>query len=120
MAARVRIRGDVELKRKLLRLPGRVQEGAKLAVKEERHEIAENLKMRAPVLSGQLRESIRERTARRGMSGRVAITADHAEYVIYGTSKQEANDFVTPEMLIAEKRFPERARKIIRAQFRNG
>jgi hypothetical protein len=115
---KIRIKGAEVLDAKLRRMPAAFESGSREAVREEVHETAEDLRREAPVLSGNLRDTIREQVAKKGLTGSARITAKYAEFVIHGTSKQEANDFVTPVSLAAERRFPDRLRAAVRAQIK--
>jgi HK97 gp10 family phage protein len=112
---KVRIRGLEELDAKLARLPENVRAGARRAVDDEVDETQEDLQRGAPVLSGNLRDSIKKRLAKKALSGTVAITAKYAEFVIRGTEDTPANDFVTPVVELTRKRFPDRLRAEVRA-----
>lgn len=118
--AKVRIKGEAELYAKLKALPAKIAEVERRTVKAEVNETAQDLRRAAPVLSGDLRDSIQEETvkAKSGAAGRVAITARHAEFVIHGTSDTPANDFVTPVVQRAEDRFPKRLREEVQAELK--
>ncbi len=115
---KVRIVGADELDRKLQRMPEQVREGARRAVREEVDETADDLRRDAPVLTGNLRDSIKKRIAKKTLSGTVAITAKYAEFVIRGTEDTPANDFVTPVTEDTRRRFPDRLREAVRAEMR--
>lgn len=114
--AKVRIKGADVLSKKLRALPEEIRRGAKVAVKAETHETAQDLRRDAPVLSGELRKSIQEERTKGGLSGRVVITAEHADEVIYGTSSMEARDFVTPVANKVRERFPDRVRDAVKKE----
>lgn len=113
---KVRIFGAEELDRKLQRMPEQMREGAREAIADEVAETREDLWQAAPVLSGNLRESIKERLAKKALSGTVAITAKYAEYVVRGTEDTRANDFVTPVVEDVRRRFPDRLRAAVELQ----
>jgi len=115
---KVRIKGADVLDKKLRRLPEVVEAAAKKATKDETHETAQDLRRLAPVLSGDLRKSIQEEIAKKGMVGRAAITADYAKFVIHGTSDTPANDFMTPVEASVRRRFPDRLRDAVRAKLK--
>ncbi len=108
MAKTIQIRGAEELTRKLKRLPGALEAASRRAVKGEVDEATEDLRADAPVLSGDLRDSVQGEIDKNGLGGRAVITAAHAEFVIHGTTKQPANDFVTPVENQIRRRFPNR------------
>lgn len=112
---KVRIVGADELDRKLRALPENIRAGARRAVDGEVDEVREDLHRDAPVLSGNLRDSIKSRLAKRALAGAVAITAKYAEYVVRGTEDTPANDFVTPVTEESRRRFPDRLRDEVRA-----
>jgi HK97 gp10 family phage protein len=106
--AKVQIKGLAELGRKLKALPEVVERAARAAVKEEVGEAADDLRRFAPVKSGELRRSVQEEIAKKGLSGTAAVTARHAEFVVHGTSDTPANDFVTPVVNAVRRRFDDR------------
>jgi HK97 gp10 family phage protein len=112
---KVRIVGADELDRKLRALPENIRAGARRAVDGEVDEVREDLRRDAPVLSGNLRDSIKSRLAKKALAGTVAITAKYAEYVVRGTEDTPANDFVTPVTEESRRRFPDRLRDEVRA-----
>lgn len=116
--AKIRIKGEAELYRKLKHLPELVDKANRRAVKGQTHETAQDLRRHAPVLTGELRDSIQEELLNRGLTGRAAVTARHAEFVIHGTSDTPANDFVTPVIVRTERQFPDRLRDEIRAELK--
>lgn len=112
---KVRIIGAKELDVKISRLPENIRAGGRRAVEAEVDETKEDLQREAPVLSGNLRDTIRKRLAKKTLSGTVAITAKYAEFVIRGTEDTPANDFVTPVVELTRTRFPDRLRAEVRA-----
>lgn len=115
---RVRIKGDAELMRKLRRLPEAVERVARKAVKDETHDAAEDLRRDAPVLTGDLKESIQEESLKKGMTGRAAITDPAVQEIVHGTSDTPAHDFVTSNIERVRKRFPQRVKDEVRAELR--
>lgn len=111
---KVRIVGAEELDRKLAALPENIRAGGVRAVKAEVSEVHEDLADAAPVKTGNMRDTIRERLSKKALSGSVAITAKYAEFVIHGTSDTPANDFVTPVIELSRRRFPDRLREAVR------
>lgn len=112
----VTVLGKLELDRKLALLPAVVEAGARAAVKSEVHELAEDLRDNAPVLTGNLKAGIRERTTKKGMSGSAVSTAPHTGFVVNGTSDTAAQDFMTPAAMRSEQRFPKTVRRSIEEQ----
>jgi len=116
--AKVRIRGEKELYAKLARLPEAVDAANRRAVKGQTHETAQDLRRHAPVDTGELRDSVQEEITNKGLTGRAAVTARHAEFVVHGTSDTPANDFVTPVIARTESRFPKRLRDEVREELK--
>ena len=116
-AARLKVKvfGLAELDAKLARLPENIRAGARRAVKGEVDETQNDLKAAAPVLSGNLRDTIRQRISKKTLGGTVAITAKYAEFVINGTEDTPANNFVGPVVELTRRRFPDRLRAEVRA-----
>jgi HK97 gp10 family phage protein len=112
---KVRISGLEELDRALTRLPENIRAGARRAVDGEVDETDDDLRRDAPVLTGNLRDSIKKRLAKKALSGTVAITAKYTEFVINGTEDTPANDFVTPVTELTRRRFPDRLRAEVQA-----
>lgn len=112
---RVRISGLEELDRSLTRLPENVRAGARRAVDGEADETRDDLRRDAPVLSGNLRDSIKKRLAKKALSATVAITAKYTEFVLRGTEDTPANDFATPVIEESRRRFPDRLRAEVQA-----
>lgn len=107
---KVTIKGLDELERKLRSLPDVLERAVKTAVKDETEEVADDLRRNAPVDDGDLRDSTQAEILNKGLTGRAAMTARHATFVIHGTSDTPANDFATPVIARAERRFPDRVR----------
>lgn len=114
--AKFRVRGADQLTKRLRALPEEIRKGAEEAVEDEIRETGDDLRRDAPYLSGELQESIQEERDQGGLSGRVAITAEHADDVIYGTSSMEARDFVTPVANRVRRRFPDRVRDAVKKE----
>jgi hypothetical protein len=116
-AARLKVKviGADVLDERLKRLPANVEAGARRAVEAEVVETQGDLQAAAPVLSGNLRNTIRRRLSKKMLSGSVAITAKYAEFVVNGTSDTPANDFVSPVIELSRDRFPDRIRKEVKA-----
>jgi HK97 gp10 family phage protein len=115
---KVTIKGLDQLERKLKQLPDVLERALKRAVKGETEEIADDLRRDAPVDEGDLRDSIQAETLNKGLTGRAAITAAHAGYVVHGTSDTPANDFVSPVEADARRRFPDRVRREVLDELR--
>jgi HK97 gp10 family phage protein len=116
--AKIQIKGEAELIAKLKRLPEALKAAERRAVKAQTEDTAQDLRWGAPVLSGDLQESIQEEILNDGLTGRAAITARHAEFVIHGTSDTPANDFVTPVIARTERDFPDRLREEIQSELK--
>lgn len=92
MGKKVRIEGMDRLLEKLERLPEVIDNVAGDALKEISEDGADDVRANAPVLSGNLKRSVQAESPK-GKKVQIAITADYAQYVIHGTSRQNANDF---------------------------
>lgn len=114
--AKIRVRGADALSRKLRALPEQIRRGAREAVEDEIRETGDDLRRAAPYLSGELQDSIQEERTKSGLSGRVVLTAEHADDVVYGTSSMEARDFVTPVANKVRGRFPDRVRDAVKKE----
>jgi hypothetical protein len=112
--AKLQVRGAGALDKKLRALAGEIRKAAKEAVDDETRETAGDLRRAAPYLSGELQDSIQEERANGGLTGIVAITAEHADEVIHGTSTMPARDFVTPVVADIRRRFPARVRAAVK------
>lgn len=112
----VRVKGLDVLKGRLAKMPRLVDAGAVAATKVETHNVAEDLRDTAPVLSGAMKAGIRERIVNKGKTGRAVSTAKYTTFVVHGTSKQERNDFMTPAAERSRQRFPDVVRRETRAQ----
>lgn len=73
------------------RLPQRTADAIRAAVDET----AQQARQRAPVDTGELRDSIQGRVINQ-FSGEVVATADHAIFQEYGTRFQPAQPYLTP------------------------
>jgi HK97 gp10 family phage protein len=114
MAGRAKIiSGLDQLDRNLKRLPHVIRAGARAAVKGETHDVAQEMRRDAPVLTGELRQGIQERLSDGGLEGHAVSTARHTTFVIHGTSENEANDFMEPAAQRSRRRFPQRVEKEI-------
>jgi HK97 gp10 family phage protein len=111
--AKIQITGLDDLHKNLRRLPQVVAAGARAAVKGETHDVAQEMRRDAPVLTGDLRQGIQERTSKGGLEGHAVSTARHTTFVIHGTSDTPANDFMEPAAQRSRRRFPKRVTKEI-------
>ncbi len=112
MASRnVSISGLDALARNLDRLPEVVREAARVAIRDETEETADDMRRHAPVLSGKLRRGIQAELDPRALEGAAVTTAEHSPFVIHGTSDMEADDFMTPAAKRAQRRFPARVKR---------
>lgn len=103
---------------KLRELPGKLEAAERRAVQAEVVEAAQDVRRDAPVLSGALRDSVQSEVLKGGLSGRVAVTARHAQFVLHGTSDTVANDFVAASIARAQQRFPKRLRDELRDEIK--
>jgi HK97 gp10 family phage protein len=82
------------------------------ALGEELDAVAEDMRSTAPVLTGELVESIE--VDHGGLDGTVAATAPHADAQEHGTSRHPAQPFAGPAAATAEGRFPDRVADAVR------
>lgn len=73
-------------------------------VKETTSDVERDMKAAAPVQSGALRDSITG--SARGLTGTVEPTIRYSVFVLYGTYKDEAQDFLNPPADTAQGKFP--------------
>lgn len=106
--ASVEITGEAELARKIKQLGGQVRKAALDAVKAETHDIAQDMRRDAPVDDGDLKRGIQEEIDATQLEGRAVSTAKHTKYVVHGTSRLAAQDFMTPAAERSRRRFPQR------------
>lgn len=99
------------LNRKLRKMPELVTEAAWSAIRAEVKQTASEVRANAPVDTGELVKSVRERVQKSGMQGQVAVTAEHAQYVNDGTRDMPARPFATSAGVQARARFPGRVRE---------
>jgi HK97 gp10 family phage protein len=112
----VTIKGLGDLEKKLRKLPQVVQAAGGRAVKAETEETRDDAKRGAPVLSGELRDSITAEYEAKKLRGRAAATSDHAGFVEHGTEDTPAQPFMQPAAERARRRFPGRVRTEIKAE----
>jgi HK97 gp10 family phage protein len=114
----VTIRGMDELARKLKALPEVVEAAARKSVKAETEEVADDMRMNAPFLTGELRESIGAEFNPKTITGRATATSRHAVFVENGTSDTPAQPFAEPAAERARRRFPDRAKADLKEALR--
>lgn len=114
MAKVVEIKGLSELTKKLRALPRVIDGAGGRAVKDETHEVAQDMRRGAPFKTGELREKIQAEYDAKTMTGRAASTARHTTFVVHGTSDTPANDFMTPAAERSRRRFPNRAKQYVK------
>jgi HK97 gp10 family phage protein len=78
---------------------------AKKAVRESAYLMEAQAKALAPVQTGYLRESIKTHIKEGGLTAEVISHAEYSLFVEYGTSKQEAQQFMSPAFLRAKEHF---------------
>jgi len=105
-----------ELVKKLAKLPKVIDAAGARAVKEETHEVANDMRRGAPVKTGALREGIQAEFDAKTITGRAASTARHTPFVVHGTSDTPANDFMTPAAERSRRRFPKRVRQVVKEE----
>jgi HK97 gp10 family phage protein len=105
--ARISIEGGRELDRALKKLPRALaRKIIRQSLREAARPIVEEAKSRAPVLTGQMRDSLRVRAGKRrkGQASMAVQTKDgdyagdtfYAAFYEYGTSRQPARPFMRP------------------------
>lgn len=107
----VTVKGLDKLTRKLDELPEHIAAGARQAVRDETHEVAEDMRRTAPRLTGELARSIQAEV--KDLEGRAAATARHAVFVEYGTSSTPEQPFAAPAAERSRRRFPKRIREAV-------
>lgn len=110
----VTIHGLEDLEKKLRKMPEVVKAAGGRAVKAETEEVRDDAKRGAPVLSGELRDSITAEYDAKKLQGRAVATARHAGFVEHGTDDTAAQPFMEPAAERARRRFPERVRTEIK------
>jgi hypothetical protein len=73
-------------------------------VSDTTNTVEQDMKAAAPVLTGALRDSITG--SARGLTGEVKPTIRYSVFVLYGTYKDEAQDFLNPPADTAQGKFP--------------
>jgi HK97 gp10 family phage protein len=116
--AKVTISGLDELDARLAELPKVIRRGALRATRAETHEVAEDMRANAPVLSGELKQGIQEEIDTKAIEGRAVSTARHTTFVIHGTSDTPANDFMEPAAQRSRIRYPKRAQEAVLKELR--
>jgi HK97 gp10 family phage protein len=109
---KVKIRGADVLGKRLRELPRVATKAARETVREETNDIANDMRRGAPVDEGELVKGIQEELLEKGLTGRAVSTARHTTFVVHGTSRMPARDFMTPVAVRSRKRFP----KLLRAK----
>lgn len=106
----VTVKGMDKLAKKLHELPEAVRDGARKAVKDETHELAEDMRRNAPrgnppTEPVTLVEGIQEEITADGLGGTAAATARHSPFVEHGTSDTPAQPFAQPAAERSRRRF---------------
>ncbi|NYE07284.1 HK97 gp10 family phage protein [Bacillus niacini] len=81
------------------------EKAAKKAVSQSAYLLEAQAKALAPVDTGYLRGSIKTHIKDGGLSAEVISHAEYSLFVEYGTSKQEAQQFMTPAYFKAKEHF---------------
>lgn len=114
----VKIQGIEELSRKLKALPEIVERAAKQAVQDETLAVAQDMRRNAPRDTGNLADKIQAEIDSTKLTGRAASTAEYTTFVVHGTSKTAADDFMTPAARRSERRFPRRVREQVQRELK--
>lgn len=77
-------------------LVARVESVSRAAVKSTADNIAQTARRYAPVLTGELRDSIHSESIATGKEAEVQVDADYGGYVEFGTYKMVAQPFLGP------------------------
>ena len=104
----VKVAGSEKLERKLKQLPEHMQEGLRTAVRDSAKAIRADARTRVPVDSGDLRKSIKFRTAKGGLSATIRVDEFYGRFVEFGTTSQAAQPFLGPAAQAERTRFPGR------------
>ncbi len=106
----VTVVGRDVLERRLAALPHLVDAAALRSVQGETVAVAADMRRGAPIKTGALRDGIQAEINASQLEGIAASTAEHSKYVVHGTSRMEAQDFITPAAELSRRRFPRRVR----------
>jgi HK97 gp10 family phage protein len=109
----VEIVGEAALAKKIREIGGRVRRAALQAVQDETLEIVQDMRRQAPRDSGDLVDGIQAEIDAGALEGRAVSTAAHTKYVVHGTSKMAAQDFMTPAAERSRRRFPKRLKDAV-------
>lgn len=114
----VSIRGLEKLRVKLGALPKHVDAAGRRTVKKETDDVANDMRAHAPVKTGDLKAGIQAEYDDKNIEGRAVSTARHTEFVVHGTSKMPAQDFMTPAAVRSQGRFRRRLIKQINQEMK--
>jgi HK97 gp10 family phage protein len=82
------------------------------AVADEVGDVQRDARRLAPVKTGELRRKIQAESS--DLTGEVKSTARHTPFVEHGTYRDKAQPFMAPAALLARRRLPKRAAKLIK------
>lgn len=114
----VTVVGREILEKRLAGLPSAIEAAARRSVRDETMAAADDMRINAPVKTGELKAGIQAEVDLSALEGRAVTTAEHSKYVVHGTSDTPANDFITPAALRSRARFPGRVRAEVAAELR--
>jgi HK97 gp10 family phage protein len=100
------VRGAGELSRKLKQLPKVVDKSSVESIRVETNNIANDLRRLAPRDTGDLAESVQAEVRAKQLRGIAAVTAEHAKFVNFGTTENEAQPFADVAAELSRDRFP--------------
>jgi len=99
------VKGLDSVLKELKRFEKEREEKAKSVVKDAAYVMEAQAKALAPVRTGYLRENIKTHIEDGGLSAEVISHAEYSMHVEYGTSKQIAQQFMTPAFFKAKSHF---------------
>lgn len=114
----MRIHGEARLRAKLRGIEGRVRRAAPEAGEAGAEPVAQEMARRAPVESGELRNSVG--IARTSSGAIVGPDAPHAGFVQRGTRFMSAQPFMTEAARAASGEVPRRMAEVFRRAIRRG
>lgn len=104
----IKVVNSTRLKKQLKAMPDDVQAGLRQAVKAAAKQLRGDARKRAPVLSGDLRRSIRYRVAKDGLSATIFVEEFYGRFIEFGRKGAEAQPFMRPAAALERARFRNR------------
>ena len=112
---RLKISGVDELRHAVKRYGGAIVSGAADAVAETVEATIAEARAAAPVITGELRDSLRGtvRTDGYSITGRVRSAAKYAHVVEYGSERSEKKPFLAPAAIANRRKLNGKLRKVV-------